>query len=111
MLLYKVSALLLRSSSPLRTAKKDNRKVILFFVFVRYVGVERRYYFVVVCQLTGASVSKLPRAPQLSHRKSDGRLSTLRQHHYLSAYGTAHKIGVEPILSRFIARPSVCASL
>jgi hypothetical protein len=73
------------------------------------ICVKRRHYFVVVCQLTGASVSKLPRAPQLSHRKSDCRLSTLRQHHYLSAYGTAHKIGVEPILLRFIARPTVCA--
>ena len=27
---YKVSALLLRNSSPLRTARKDNRKVVLF---------------------------------------------------------------------------------
>ena len=33
----KVFALLLRSSSPLRTAKKDNRKVILFFVLYRFV--------------------------------------------------------------------------
>ena len=61
------------------------------------ICVKRRHYFVVVWQLSGALVSKLPRAPQLPHRKSDCRLFTHFPPYPRGAYGTAHKKGVEQI--------------
>ena len=47
-----------RGSSPLRTAKKDNRKVVLFFVFVRmwfFAGMCGKVaLLVIVCQPSDA---------------------------------------------------------
>ena len=55
---YKVSALLLRNSSPLRTARKDNRKVILFCFCAVGPWRGKVNHFVVTCQLSDALVSK-----------------------------------------------------
>ena len=76
---------------PYAPPRKDNRKVILFFVLCGYLrGVERRHYFVVMCQLSAAYVSKLPRATLSSHRKAIAAfLHNIVNHG--SVYVTAHK--------------------
>ena len=63
----------------------------------QFESLSRRHYFVVMCQLSAAYVSKLPRATLSSHRKSDCRLFTHFSPYPRGAYGTAHKKGVEPI--------------
>ena len=81
-----------RGSSPLRTAKKDNRKVILFFVFAQL-----RFEFVVVglatcvaceCECC-AFVSKLP-SPPFPPRRFATKPSTSASTTLSGAYGTAH---------------------
>ena len=55
-----------------------------------------RHYFVVMCQLSAAYVSKLPRATLSSHRKAIAAFLHNIVNHGI-VYVTAHIIGVESI--------------
>ena len=84
-----------RGSSPLRTAKKDNRKVILFFVFAveRYAGM---LISSTACAMVRGTVSKLPTSPHVPHRKRYTH-ATLARSLIDVRMALLTKYGVEPI--------------